>query len=89
MAQGTTITTKSGKRGFFPTEILPFLQSAKSNYRADIAGMADGGMCLTSSFASYCELDKMQTAMVQSGQTYKFSAAHYASVYNQLFEIDC
>lgn len=89
MATGTTITTKSGKRGFFPTEILPFLQAAKSNYIADSKGMADGGMCLSSSFISYCELDKMHEAMTKSGQVYKFSVAHYAAAYNQLFSIDC
>jgi hypothetical protein len=86
MATGTTITNNStGKKQWFPTEIIPFLQVAKKDYRADEAGMSEGGSCLTSSFTSYCQLDLMQQAMDQSGQVYKYSAAAYAGAYNALF----
>jgi hypothetical protein len=88
MATGTVITVKGIKR-FFPTEIIPFLESAKKTYRIDAAGMEDGGMCLTSSFVSYCDLDLMSEAMRSSGQEYKGTARQYAAIYNSLFEIDC
>lgn len=88
MATGTTITVKEN-RGFFPTEILPFLEEAKKTYRIDAKGMADGGECLTSSFLDYCDLGKMQLEMNNSGQQYKVDAITYAKRYNQLFEIDC
>ena len=87
MATGTTITY-NGNKAFFPTEILPFLEAAKKTWRIDADGMADGGMCLTSSFVSYCELDQMTEAMRSSGQEYKRTASEYASLYNRLFEID-
>ena len=89
MATGTTITNKAGQKAFFPTEIIPLLKQASSNYRADSAGMSDGGMCLTSSFVSYCELEQMEKAMTATGQTYKNTASGYAANYNRLFEIDC
>ena len=90
MATGTVITRKStGAKLWLPTEILPYLKSAHKDYTADASGMAEGGVCLTSTFVSYCPLDLMQQAMDQSGQTYKYSAAAYAGAYNRLFEIDC
>lgn len=87
MATGTTITVR-GQKAFFPTEILPVLEQAKKLYRIDAAGMADGGMCLSSSFVSYCDLDLMQDLMRSSGQEYKGTAKQYAMIYNKLFEID-
>ena len=87
MATGSTITYKNAK-AWVPTEILPLLNEAKKAYRRDAAGMYDGGMFLTSSFISYCEIDKMQQLMDQSGQTYKGRAENYAASYNRLFEID-
>lgn len=88
MATGTTVTY-NGNKGWFPSEILPLLIEAKKIYRIDEAGMADGGMCLTSTFTSYCELDRMQDLMNASGQQYKGTAVQYAASYNRLFQIDC
>jgi hypothetical protein len=87
MATGTPLIYKNAK-SWVPTEILPLLKEAKKAYRIDAASMADGGMCLTSSFISYCEIDKMQQLMDESGQTYKGTAENYAASYNRLFEID-
>ena len=88
MATGTTITY-NGNKGWFPTEILPLLIDTKNIYRIDAAGMADGGEVLTSTFVSYCDVDRMQDLMDQSGQQYKGTAVQYAAAYNRLFEIDC
>jgi hypothetical protein len=88
MATGTTVTF-NGSKGWYPTEILPLLQQAKKTWRIDAEGMAEGGSCLTSSFTSYCDLQKMQDLMNESGQQYKGTAVQYAVSYNKLFEIDC
>ena len=89
MATGVTLTNKrTGQKAFFPAEIVPELQRASKLWRTDAAGMADGGMTLTSSFVSYCELGHMQSLMDNTGQAYRHTAAQYASIYNRLFEID-
>ena len=88
MATGITITNKHGQSAFFPSEILPLLKAASRDYRADATGMADGGICLTSTFVSYCNLKAMQMLMDTSGQIYKADAQTYAARYNRLFDID-
>lgn len=89
MAKGVTITNNNtGQKAFFPAEIVPELQKAAKLWRTDSAGMADGGMCLSSSFVSYCELGHMQALMDNTGQAYKHTAQQYAAIYNRLFEID-
>jgi hypothetical protein len=89
MAQGTTITnTKTGEKGFFPTEIIPELKSAAHTWREDAAGLYEVGDFLSSTFTSYCEIEKMQALMDASGQTYKADASTYVARYNRLFNID-
>jgi hypothetical protein len=88
MAQGTTLTY-NGSKGWFPTEIIPMLKTAREAYCIDARGMADGGSCLTSTFVSYCDIEEMQSAMDETKQDYKGTAADYARRYNNLFEIDC
>ena len=88
MSKGTTITRKDGTKGFFPSEIIPLLEQAKRTYRIDANGMCEGGMVLTSTFVSYCDIDKMRDLMRASGQEYNLDAAGYANRYNRLFEID-
>ena len=90
MATGTTITRQStGNKLWLPTEIIPFLQQAKADYKADEAGMIEGGQCLTSTYTSYCDITSMQSLMDATEQQYKGTAAQYAAAYNSLFEIDC
>jgi len=56
-----TVALKNGSILTMEAGSLTYLKSVKEDYNADQKGMADAGMCLTSTFRNYVDFDKLNT----------------------------
>lgn len=87
----TTITKKNGQSMKMEKFSFEYLNDCRKIYNIDAHGMADGGMCLTSSFRSYVDFDKLRTfegaTVVPEGWEIDIAENRFRQ-FNNFFEVD-